>query len=238
MGPYNSPLPLAKEFWSSMAWVICGYIVFSVLLFQFASAIWPVIFDTSSDARNENYFWAVSWVAVVSAALLLFAVTEWSNWIGAGYFAGRLRGERGWFLIAIFVSPVIWIGISILMNTIMGGGSDWVYANEESAAYAANAQITLASVFYVVLLAPLWEELVYRGVGMGAMLARGWHPFLAVGVISALFAGIHLQYSPAAVFIVFVGGIWFGILRLVSGSVGVAIAAHVSINATLTLLQA
>ena len=237
MGPFNSPLPLAKEFWSSMAWVLCGYTVFTLLFFQLALAISPETFYDAQGSRGERFYWGVNLVGAVSAGALIFALSEWSNWIGAGYFAGKLKGECGWFLIAIFASPVIWITLTMIMNAVMGGGGDWVYADAESAEYASAMTLTLSGAFYAVILAPVLEELTYRGVGMGAILARGWHPFVAIGMMSAFFAAIHVQYSLAAMFVVFVGGIWFGILRLMSGSVGVAIAAHISINATLTLLQ-
>lgn len=237
MGPYNSPLPLAKEFWSSMAWVICGFTVFSVLIFGLANAISPETFYDADGNKSESFYWGVNLVGAIAAGLLIFAMTEWSNWIGAGYFAGYLKADRGWFLLAVFASPVIWISLSMAMNAIMGGGN-WVYIDEESTEYARAASVTMSGILYAVLLAPILEELSYRGIGMGAVLARGWHPYLAVGVMSALFAATHMQYSPAAMFVVFVGGIWFGALRIMSGSVGVAIAAHISINATLTLLQA
>lgn len=237
MGPFNSPLALGKQLWSAAIWVLSGAVVFNVLIFQLAISIAPELFYETVDVRADSFFWAVNIVGCIASGLMLFAITEWSRWIGAGYFAGSLRADRSWFWIALVASPIVWITITFVMSAIMGGGGDWVYSDEQSAEFASLNNRTMASIFYAVLLAPLLEEVLYRGVGMGAILSKGGHPFLAIGLTSTAFASIHLQYSPAAMFIVFLGGLWFGALRVLSGSVGVPIVGHISINAVLILLQ-
>ncbi|MEQ3745157.1 MAG: hypothetical protein ABNH53_02825 [Henriciella sp.] len=129
MGPFNSPLALGKQLWSAAIWVLSGAVVFNVLIFQLAISIAPELFYETVDVRADSFFWAVNIVGCIASGLMLFAITEWSNWIGAGYFAGSLRADRSWFWIALVASPIVWVTITFVMSAIMGGG-DWVYSDE------------------------------------------------------------------------------------------------------------
>jgi len=81
-----------------------------------------------------------------------------------------------------------------------------------------------------VVTAPTFEELVFRGVLLGCLLARGRNPWLAVAITAAAFAGIHGQYHLPALISVFIGGVLFGWLRILCKGLAAPILAHSLMN--------
>jgi membrane protease YdiL (CAAX protease family) len=85
--------------------------------------------------------------------------------------------------------------------------------------------------FVLVVVAPLSEELLFRGVLL-SRLSRGLSPTNAVVVSAALFAGIHL-IDPDAAFVVpglFVIGLVLGYQALRTGRIGLSIMTHAGVN--------
>ena len=80
--------------------------------------------------------------------------------------------------------------------------------------------------FAVVVAAPLWEELLFRGLlydGLRRSRSGAWP---AVVLPAALWAGIHLQYEPLYVGFILLLGVYLGVLRHCTGSTVVCIAVH------------
>jgi uncharacterized protein len=86
----------------------------------------------------------------------------------------------------------------------------------------------VALVLVVVVGAPVVEELVYRGLLQGAFVRRV-NEVLAVVVVAAWFALIH--FRPVEYPGLFAIGLVFGVCALVTGRLGMCIAAHVGFNA-------
>jgi uncharacterized protein len=86
----------------------------------------------------------------------------------------------------------------------------------------------VALVLVVVVGAPVVEELVYRGLLQGAFVRR-INEVLAVVVVAAWFALIH--FRPVEYPGLFAIGLVFGVCALVTGRLGMSIAAHVGFNA-------
>jgi membrane protease YdiL (CAAX protease family) len=81
-----------------------------------------------------------------------------------------------------------------------------------------------ALVVAVVALAPAFEELAFRGFCLGGLAPLGALP--AIGVSSALFAVIHVQYDLFDVGAVLVLGALFGAARWQSGSTLLTLGLH------------
>ena len=79
----------------------------------------------------------------------------------------------------------------------------------------------------LAVLAPLVEELVFRGLIYGWVAGR-WGPLAAFIASSVAFAAAH--YEPAHVVLVLPLGLWFGWLRWRSNSLVPSIVAHVVNN--------
>ena len=104
--------------------------------------------------------------------------------------------------------------------------------------YDLTPALLPGALIYGVLVAPLVEEYIFRGLGMGCMLERGWNPILAVLITSILFALIHTQYFPSALLLTLISGLIFGYLRLFSGSLTLPLIAHALFNLTVYLWHA
>jgi membrane protease YdiL (CAAX protease family) len=83
----------------------------------------------------------------------------------------------------------------------------------------------------VVIMAPLQEEIAFRGF-MFPGVAQSWGPWPAIVVISALWAMMHVQYDWYFISQVFAMGVLIGWLRWWSGSTLLTIILHAAVNAS------
>ncbi|MHC4176220.1 MAG: lysostaphin resistance A-like protein [Planctomycetota bacterium] len=84
--------------------------------------------------------------------------------------------------------------------------------------------------FAVICLAPLFEEIFFRGfLFSGIRHSRLGGP-LAILITALVWAGIHVQYDAYQVSVIFAGGLLLGMARLKTDSVYVTIAMHVIWN--------
>jgi uncharacterized protein len=81
-----------------------------------------------------------------------------------------------------------------------------------------------------VVLAPLLEELAFRGALFGLLRPR-LGPGPTVGVTALVFTLAHAQYGPPELIQVLVDGVLFGLARLRTGSTRVPFCMHVLGNA-------
>ena len=140
-------------------------------------------------------------------------------------------------MTALWIGPFILIAPTVIVGLFMGGGDEnWAYADDFNPAWTAVENQGLATLFYAIILAPIVEEVTFRGIGMGAMIARGIGGVTAAIVTTIAFTIIHGQYSPAALAVIFIAGLGFAALRLISGTLIVPIVAHISANSVVTLL--
>lgn len=83
-----------------------------------------------------------------------------------------------------------------------------------------------------VILAPIWEELAFRGFLLTA-LAKTRLGFVGAGLVSNLaWTAMHMQYSPAGMASVFVAGLVLTWLMWRTASIRACIVAHSVVNAT------
>jgi len=222
-------MALGREPLTALFFVLCAPILFSTLIIEGSSAIL---------APNEGFPLSVIWMLRCFAVALQFAVLSyWSDMIGAGPFAGAMRTTQEWVLAAIVLGPLILYLPAMLVGMMMPEQSDWVYRDGVDLEAFERANWTLSFLFYAILLAPVVEEVTFRGVAMGAAMARGVNPVIAAVIASAAFTLPHMQYTLPAMFAVFVTGLGLAALRLLSGTVTVPIAAHMSANTASFLMQ-
>ncbi len=234
MGPYHTPQALAREPLMAFFWVILAPVVFltggALIAGQFIPA-----FETGSEAEISAYH--TLWLATCVAMALWFALMSfWSDWLGAGPFAGRVKAESRWLIIAVLIGPVLLIAPSLIVGSFMSEDG-WQYRQEVNDAIFAPENWTLAYIFIAIVMAPVVEEITFRGIAFGALVTRGIGPIGAIILSSAAFAISHLQYSPAAMLVVFLSGIGFAVLRVLSGTVIVPIVAHSVANADVLILN-
>ncbi|MEO1188127.1 MAG: CPBP family intramembrane glutamic endopeptidase [Pseudomonadota bacterium] len=234
MGPYQTPLALAREPMMAFFWAVLAPIIFLSGAALLAVSFIPQ-FETGSVEEIQAYqsLWFVSCIAMAA----WFAVmSAWSNWLGAGPFAGQMTTNSTWFMTAAILGPLLLLVPNLVVASFMTEDG-WQYSGEVNQDVFRPQNWTLAFIFVSVIMAPVVEEVAFRGIAFGALIARGLSPVGAVVLSSFAFAFSHLQYSPAAMLVVFVTGIGFAILRLLSGTIIVPIIAHSSANAVILSLN-
>lgn len=236
-GPYNTPMALHREPFSAGFWVICAPFLIPVAGSAVISVIWPGYFDIIRDPSASREAIGQVWMLLAMIQLAYFGLLSlWSERIGAGAFAGAMRASQNWIIAAILLGPVILIAPNLIAATMFGGEDGWQYSGEVNMALFSPENWGLSYLVYALLLAPVIEEVTYRGVAMGVLLVRGVPPVMAMVISSAAFTFIHLQYSIPALAVVFIAAMGFAWLRLKSGTVIVPILAHISANGLITFL--
>lgn len=89
--------------------------------------------------------------------------------------------------------------------------------------------------FVVIVVAPVFEEMFFRGFMVTGLANSAAGPAGAVVISSMLWSGIHLQYDFYEVGVIFVIGIVLGWARVQSGSVLLAIGLHALVNLVSTI---
>lgn len=151
-------------------------------------------------------------------------------------FSASISARDAWGLL---IGAGLQLGLSLIAYwVIVGllGGEAPTQEVVEAATDAVRPLERLLMVLGVVLLAPVSEELVFRGVLLGA-LRRTRSDRFAVVVSAAVFAGVHLL-DPNAVLAVpflFVTGIVLGKSVVATGRLGRAIAIHAGFNGVTVL---
>jgi len=134
----------------------------------------------------------------------------------------------GAVLAAVLIDMFAWQVIVNLTTSLDAGEA--LLNEREDYAYTLTPAHLPGEFMWSVVTAPIFEELVFRGLLLGCLLARGWNPWLAVAVTSAAFAGIHSQYYLPGLTSVFIGGLLFGWLRILSNGLAAPILAHCAMN--------
>lgn len=133
---------------------------------------------------------------------------------------------RYWFLV-IIAMLILSDTLSLLLGRpIVTEGMTSTYTSIES---------TWILWLAIIIAAPIFEELFFRGFMMSGFSASFMRPIGALLVSSALFAAIHLQYDLYGVSTIFVVGLVLGMARLKSDSVLLTIGMHSFMNLVATI---
>jgi membrane protease YdiL (CAAX protease family) len=96
-----------------------------------------------------------------------------------------------------------------------------------------ETQITFSSVLNVCLLAPIAEEIAFRGVFLGGLLRMQCNPWLAILISTIIFSIMHM--SPMMFLNVTIAGFIFGWLFWRTKSLVPGIIAHITCNTIASL---
>jgi uncharacterized protein len=220
-------------FWGSLGWGL-----FATATGLFATVILTVVWMVTNGFQvvsPENIAFAkVSNILVLSAPIpvLVFAA-KMRKLSLLDYFAltGFSRRDLALGSIGLIALIIAFVAIQILLG--INGGSKQMEA--EYLATKAAGMLPLLW-FLVVVVAPVTEELMFRG-----FLHRGWAPsWLGVSgtivVTAVLWALLHQQYNVLGIAFIFVMGLIFGWMRQRSGSTLLPITLHAANNLLATSL--
>jgi len=159
-------------------------------------------------------------LAIVTTPIMLWA--RWSK-LDLGFRAPDLKAAEPWVLLYI-----LWITAERAISIFLPFEADpeWL---------ARMEQISLVeSLFESVVLAPMVEELLFRGAMFAALLRR-WGIWSAALVPSLIWGLLHVQYEWWVVGLIAGSGILLAMVRWKSGSLYLPIVFHAASNLLATL---
>jgi membrane protease YdiL (CAAX protease family) len=179
----------------------------------------PLASHLLSGERMESAFFVLDFVIVTAVALL------WARWskLDIGLSAPAFRTAEPWVLLFILWCTAQW-AIAIFVPTEADG--DWL-AREEQLSFAEE-------MIAFVVLAPVSEELLFRGAMFAAFLRR-WGPWTAVIVPSFFWGLLHHQFEWWVIASLGGSGALLAMVRWKSGSVYLPIGLHAGLNLLVTL---
>lgn len=198
----------------------------------------------AGDASSSGTFDADSifWLIIpcqnlgLIATLLLIARTRRNGTLADSL--GFLVEGRQWRWVLIGAASSILLALLAAgLRSLLGVEDTGSQAIVEAAAEVTSTGTMVAAVIGVVVMGPVAEELLYRGLTIRIALDRGMHPAFAVAISAVVFAVAHLAdpslYSASGaitLLVLFLFGIFLGILRIRTGNLGASIFAHSGLN--------
>ena len=208
-----------------------GIVVVSLLAALVVHELYP---ELSPEAALQGLPGLVAG-AVASSSVLAFAAftaTRPSQVVALRLLPGR---ERGVDLAAMIVGTLALGQALDSASMLIGLGQQGTMAMIRRALEGAAGPELFNAVIVIGVMAPAAEEIFFRGYMQGRLRAR-WAPWAAVGVTSACFGLLHLEWLHAL--LAFALGVYFGLLVEITGSALPAIACHVVNNVVFTVLTA
>jgi len=145
--------------------------------------------------------------------------------------AAGLEWPKSWspvkWTVACIVFALLLLGFGLLVTKLYGGSKTQLDLLMES-----STQARLATAFLAFATAPLVEELIYRGVLYSA-LERTLGVAVAVVIVSALFAGVHvIQYinNISVIAVITLLSISLTLVRAYSGKLLPSVVIHLVFN--------
>ncbi len=197
-----------------------------------ATALITVTGRDPTDAELFGVVFAAQGLATLAA--VVWVVRRHGSGDLVGDLGLRFRAGDWWGLPVGFVLQLaLALGLQPLLDLFGVEGPPQQVGRLARHAEGATVALAVAS---VVVLAPLAEELLFRGLLLRA-LRRRWSEAAAIAGSAAVFAALHLLDPGAALVVpaLFVAGVVMGIAACRRGDLGLAIAIHAGFNLTAVL---
>ena len=185
----------------------------------------------AQDLVTNGFFWSV---AVIAAAPITVGLTLLFTALAGGitvrdYLALRWRGGKviaKWCAVLLVFVIATDLGMYLLHGSIVPEFMEKVYA---------TAHFAPLLWFAFVVVAPVTEELFFRGFMFKGIRHSSVGPAGAIVLTSLTWALMHAQYDLYGITVIFLGGLLLGYARLRSGSLYVPIAMHILQNIVATV---
>lgn len=211
------------------------FLFLTAIMLQFVAAFFVAFFYKVTGTVPED---DKNYIIVVSALSALLCIV----WCGYWYRRLCLQQETvswrqafaGWRIPAIIgmaVGGCLFFSISLAL--VEANFPAWFHSyNKRMSNFSAENQVV--TVLYVLLIAPVSEELIFRG----AILERlhSDFPFWAANCFQALLFGIYHMNVIQGLY-AFALGLVLGLVRIVAGTVTASMLTHILFNATSNVLQ-
>ncbi len=236
--PPPEALPALRD--RRRGWLMFGCFAAGEVTFLAASVLvlLPYVFASPREAADGPLPAAALVVAlVVPTVLAALVATTGAALLGQGNLAQRLRSQLSvrWRLSDVGVG--LGLGVVGLIVTVPAAGlwARWVGTDQANSAVGEAFDglrlplgMALVLFFGVWLIAPLCEELLYRGVLWRAMEHWRWNRWVIFGLTTALFSVAHLELLRTPLLVVI--SLPIALARVLTGNLLASIVAHQANN--------
>jgi membrane protease YdiL (CAAX protease family) len=227
-------------FWATLGFSALIFAVFTglqlvvmIVFLSFANAQHPEV-DLVSYAKglSSNGFWIA--IATIVTGLICTPLTLWfaklcKNISIKDYIGFREPSKNEWIRWLLILSAILFLsdGVSLLLRQP-------IVPSFMVDAYK-TASFLPALLFAIIVVAPIFEEIFFRGFLFQGILHSRLGPIAAVGGTSLLWAAIHLQYDVYGMATIFLLGLLLGIARLRTDSIHLVMVMHSLVSLVATI---
>ncbi len=210
--------------------ILCGYLVVAGMAYQLAGVRPQDVQQPGSAGWNRAVL--ADHIVKLALSLVMIVLLRWD-----GYGALGFRGWRG--LVAGAVAGLIALPLCFVQLQACQVLWNWLWpqrpppVHDALAAIGHNAWGTPGVAMVAVgaaLIAPLSEELFFRGMLLQALWRRTGGPWLAIILSALLFASIHVAV-PQTILPLLTLGLILGYVRVRYRSLAACVLAHALFNA-------
>ena len=219
----------AYGFWASTRWAAASAIA-AVAAGLLTVAAYAFLLGKQGAKPSDEYVVAISCLAMVGVIVWSVRLT------GCPVRLYLALVSTAWinYAVAIAAEAVLLFVHGLVLSQLCDGSSNFQTQGNEIRA-AMNGPLAALFLFNTIILAPVTEEVLFRGFLLPSW-SRSWlGPFGAVAATSVIFAAMHVQYGTCGLIAVGLAGCVYGWLRLRSGSLLPPMLAHCVGNAIATL---
>ena len=178
------------------------------------------IVDAAGYSVNQGDYFQHQYTFIVVKSLLIFLSIGYARWFDMISF-GVLSKKQLLLSIGIFL-------LTVLVN--IGYHAFFSVASGASAQHLEKTSngLSLSFIVNVTVLAPIHEELLFRGLLQGAVFDNSW---LGLVLTSSLFSFMHEPYDVPSFFYYLLGGLLLGFAYKKSQNLWVSTLVHMFYNA-------
>jgi membrane protease YdiL (CAAX protease family) len=216
---------------ATLAWLVLAFAISAVVTVGFFAAV-PVERLREGAASYDGVLIAIGSLASVPVQVAVLVVAaQLRQWPPASYLAVNVP-RRGEIVLAVLCVIALDLVFNLLLYVI---GHDIVSPFQvEAYRTAKDAGWLLALLLAIVVVAPIGEEIAFRGF-LYRGLARPGRELHAIVIIALAWALLHIQYDWLGMVQIFAIGVILGWFRWASGSTTLTIVMHVLVNFEATI---
>jgi CAAX protease family protein len=210
---------------TTLAWVVLSFVVGAVV----ASACFA-LWQGDNPRLPSSYDGVLIAIGALTSVPVQIGVLAWAarlrGWLPLDYFALD-RPKRG----AVIFGVVCILVTDLVFNALLYLSGRDIVAPFQVEAYqtAQSAGWLFWLLVAIVFVAPLGEEITFRGFLFRGLMRPGYELHAIFGIALA-WALLHLQYDWLGMLQIFVLGLVLGWFRWASGSTTLTFAMHVLVN--------
>jgi membrane protease YdiL (CAAX protease family) len=230
-GNNGSPPAALWGFWTTAAWALVVAVIFAtvqtgtILVVGDLSAANPgdlSFTQLMNSGIGEGYsFSLATFLTTIACCAAIVAIVRLKK--------GTVLREYLGFKPVTIRAMLKWLGLFLAVVSISDLGLMWFdepFGKDFMSEIYTNAKPVWMLWLALVLAAPLFEEMFFRGFLLTGFAASFMRPIGAVTVTAALWAAMHLQYNAVGIAVVFCFGLVLGAARIRTDSLMVPLILH------------